>query len=158
MLQPEQFIRLLRCASEAARASVLHVRRVQAAVESLLKTSKAGRSLAAAVGPEFTEVVQAVSEAAHSRWINLLAARCLSATAWRTWDALAAHQALFCQEPLCYCCVPSIRHCPLACRSATVTALELSQLKELLDTSESFAQTMQEAGCGRCWLCGMLFR
>ena len=79
MLQPEQFICLLRCASEAAWASVLHVRRVQAAVESLLKTSKAGRGLAAAVGPEFTEVVQAVSEAAHSRWINLLAARCLSA-------------------------------------------------------------------------------
>lgn len=76
-LWPQQFLQVLRCAAATALASVLHVSKVAAAIDRTLKASKASRSLVSIVVAEFGEVTQAVNEAAHSRWIKLLASRCV---------------------------------------------------------------------------------
>ena len=66
---------MLWCVAHTALASVAHVQQVAAAVDGILKSAKAGRSLLSTVKLEFAEVTQAVNEAAHSRWIKLLASR-----------------------------------------------------------------------------------
>jgi len=48
-LWPEQFLALLRCVRGTALASVAHVRRVQEAVEGILRAGKASRALLAQV-------------------------------------------------------------------------------------------------------------
>ena len=65
--------------AQLALANLANVKRVAETVDRILKCNKASRSLIATASLEFAEVVQALSEAAHSRWVKLLASRSIPA-------------------------------------------------------------------------------
>lgn len=75
ILEPEQFLALLSYVRGVSIQHMQHVRLVHRLINGLLKRSKASRTLMPACDAEFQLVLQSVSEAAHGRWIKLLASR-----------------------------------------------------------------------------------
>ena len=74
-LQPPAFLRLLRAAEMLAMANLEHVRSVRIAMDLLLRRGKAPRAQTVLVAQAFDEVLQHVTEAAHTRVVKLLASR-----------------------------------------------------------------------------------
>lgn len=74
-LWPEQFLQILTCVAQTVVVSVQHLKLIATTLNKILKASKVTRGVINGVAQEFAEVQQAVNEAAHSRWIKLLASR-----------------------------------------------------------------------------------